>query len=217
VALSRENNLLAFKESKIKNSHSSVLTVFIEDIFKEANLKLSDVDAISVCKGPGSYTGLRIGVSSAKGLAYGLDKKLISVNTLTAMAFGMIKKENKKDFLYCPMLDARRMEVYTALYDFNLNEIGKTSAKIITEESFKEVLEKNKIIFFGDGAEKCKYMLEANSNALFVDDFSPSAKYMLELSYQKFLNKDFENVIYFEPYYLKDFVATTPANKIFRQ
>ncbi|MFA6924989.1 MAG: tRNA (adenosine(37)-N6)-threonylcarbamoyltransferase complex dimerization subunit type 1 TsaB [Bacteroidales bacterium] len=214
VALSEKENIISFRETSIENSHSSLLTVFIEEIFKEAKLKLSDIDAVSISKGPGSFTGLRIGVSTAKGLCYALEKPLLSVNTLKAMTFGIIKNNKDKNALYCPMLDARRMEVYTALFNSNLEEVEPTNAKIIDEKSFSDILLKTKILFFGSGANKCKDFYKDTKNAVFIHDFNASAKYMAGLSYQKFLKKEFENVAYFEPYYLKDFFATTPKDKL---
>ncbi|MDD5570811.1 MAG: tRNA (adenosine(37)-N6)-threonylcarbamoyltransferase complex dimerization subunit type 1 TsaB [Bacteroidales bacterium] len=214
VALSEKEKIISFRETSIENSHSSLLTVFIEKIFNEAKIKLSDIDAVCVSKGPGSFTGLRIGVSTAKGLCYALEKPLLSVNTLKAITWGMIKNKKDKNTLYCPMLDARRMEVYTALFNSNLEEVETTNARIIDKNSFSEILSKTKIIFFGDGADKCREILKNNQNAVFIDDFNTSAKYMAELSYQKFTKKEFENVAYFEPYYLKDFFATTPKDKL---
>ena len=154
-------------------------------------------------KGPGSYTGLRIGVSTAKGLCYALNVPLISVSTLKAMAFGMAQKE--KSDLYCPMIDARRMEVYNAFYNSTNNEIRGIQADIIEVDSYQKELNK-KVLFFGDGAEKCKQMIQ-HPNAKFIDRIFPSSKDMLEIANQKFAEKDFEDVAYFEPFYLKDFVA----------
>ena len=210
VALSKDNELISIRQTKVENSHSSMLTVFIEEILKENKIKPSDLDAIAVSMGPGSYTGLRIGVSTAKGLCYGISKPLISLNTLKIMAFGMIRKYNDSKTLYCPMIDARRMEIYTALFDSQLKEIEKTSALIIDSETFSSILKTNKVVFFGDGAAKCKDLYKDNSNAIFIDDFEISAEYMISLSNAKFFANEFENTIYFEPYYLKDFVGTTP-------
>jgi tRNA threonylcarbamoyladenosine biosynthesis protein TsaB len=182
------------------------LNSFIADICKEAGKKLSDIDAVAVSKGPGSYTGLRIGVSAAKGFCFSLNIPLISVDTLQAMA----KSQNHQNVFFCPMIDARRMEVYTALYDAEGNKIEDISAKIIDENSFEKELKANKIIFFGDGAEKCRVVLESNPNAIFIENVHPSAKYVNELALEKYNNKEFEDLAYFEPFYLKDFIATTP-------
>jgi tRNA threonylcarbamoyladenosine biosynthesis protein TsaB len=222
VSLGQNGNVLALKESLDERySHSENLTLYIEEVCsegvhsdKQANVRLQDVDAIAVSKGPGSFTGLRIGVSTAKGLCYALDKPLIAINTLEAMAAGAIQKiltpKSLIPTLFCPMIDARRMEVYCAVYDEHLNEIKKTSAEIIEVGSFSDLLTKNKIYFFGDGAAKCRSKI-SHPNAVFVDGINPSAKCMISLAEKKFSEKKFEDVAYFEPFYLKDFVDTTPA------
>ena len=344
VSLGKDGVLLALKEHNGDYSHSENLTLFIEDVLLQGNVKLSDIDAIAVSKGPGSYTGLRIGVSTAKGLCYSLDKPLIGINTLQHLSLALSEgeetnsaeispryhtagkldwstsianaKENRKDqtetekiiwqhvrakqlgykfrrqhpidkyivdfvciekklvieidgeihnfqkkedtmrteelikqgfkvirfkneeiiteidnvirvikseldssisslsfgeglgeVFYCPMIDARRMEVYCAIYDANNKEVRQTAAEIIDENSFADLLEKNQIAFFGDGAEKCKTVLSKNKNAVFIDAVFPSAKDMITLSERAFINKQFEDVAYFEPFYLKDFVA----------
>lgn len=207
VSLAKDGKLLAVKELNGDYSHAENLTLFIEDVVKQANIKLADIDAVAVSKGPGSYTGLRIGVSTAKGLCYSLNKPLIAINTLTSLASGISATVDRQKSLLCPMIDARRMEVYCAVYDISINCIKETAAEIIDEHSFAHLLEKNQVIFFGDGASKCKTVLSHNKNAIFVDDVVPSAKNMITLSEQAFQNKQFEDVAYFEPFYLKDFVA----------
>jgi tRNA threonylcarbamoyladenosine biosynthesis protein TsaB len=209
VSLGKDGQLLALKEHFGDYSHSENLTLFIEDVLQQANLKLSDIDAIAVSKGPGSYTGLRIGVSTAKGLCYSLDKPLIASPTLKCLAHTISnsKLQISDSALFCPMIDARRMEVYCAVYDVNNKEIKSTAAEIIDENSFVDLLKENTIYFFGDGAEKCKSVLSKNKNAIFLDDIFPSAKNMIPLSEQAFNNKQFEDIAYFEPFYLKDFVA----------
>lgn len=211
VSLARDGQLLAFKEQNGDYSHAENLTLFIEDVFRQSDLNLSDVDAIAVSKGPGSYTGLRIGVSTAKGLSYSLDKPLIAVSTLQhislAVSEGLKPQISNLNSLFCPMLDARRMEVYCAMFDSLNNEVKSTTAEIIDEHSFSDLLNKNVIYFFGDGASKCKSVLSANKNAIFLDDILLSAKNMISLSEKAFVNKQFEDVAYFEPFYLKDFVA----------
>lgn len=207
VAISDGDKLLALQEEGGKYSHSEKLTIFIQKVLTEARLQLSQIDAIAISKGPGSYTGLRIGVSVAKGLCYALDKPLICVDTLQAMAFGM-NIQAKAD-LYTPMIDARRMEVYTAIYNQDNETIEAVNAKIIDEHSFAEQLEKNKILFFGDGAEKCKAILSKHPNAIFSNEGNPSAQYINIIALEKFRNQEFEDVAYFEPYYLKDFIGTT--------
>lgn len=215
VAVSDGTDLISIKESDSSNSHSALLTSFIHETLAEAHIKLSALDAIVISKGPGSYTGLRIGVSSAKGLCYALDKPLISVNTLKSMAEGMIGVNivNASNSLFCPMIDARRMEVYTAIYDQDNNELKPTSAKIINEDSFAELLKNHLLFFGGDGAQKCKNVLASNGNSRFLDDFRISARHMIKIAHQKFLNQQFENIAYFEPYYLKDFIAGIPKVK----
>jgi len=208
VAISDGEKILALREEGGEYSHAEKVMAFIEDVLKESKVDLKDVDAIAVSKGPGSYTGLRIGVSTAKGLCYSLDKPLISVSTLQAMAIQ--KPLEKENVLYAPMIDARRMEVYTSLFNNNNEPLTDISAKIIDENSFVELLKDNRIVFFGDGAEKCKEVLGETPNAIFTDEGLPSARYINEVALEKFSNNDFEDVAYFEPFYLKDFVATTP-------
>jgi tRNA threonylcarbamoyladenosine biosynthesis protein TsaB len=209
VSLSKDGKLLALKEQNGDYSHAENLTLFIEDVLQQSNLSLAEIDAVAVSKGPGSYTGLRIGVSTAKGLCYSLDKPLIAINTLQHTAYSIISNFNIQypTALYCPMLDARRMEVYCAIYDSKGKEIKPTAAEIIDEHSFTDLLKEYTICFFGDGSAKCKEVLSQNRNALFLDDVVPSAKNMIILSEQAFQNKAFEDVAYFEPFYLKDFVA----------
>ena len=211
VALGKNGKLLALKESVDEQySHAENLTLYIEDACKQANIRLKDVDAIAVSKGPGSFTGLRIGVSAAKGLCYALDKPLIAINSLEAMAAGCVNLKaptgNPKS-LFCPMIDARRMEVYCAVYDEKMNELKKTSADIIDADSFSDLLQKGKVCFFGDGAEKCKGAI-SHPNAIFLEGVNPSAQFMLPIAERYFSEKKFEDVAYFEPFYLKDFFDT---------
>ena len=215
VALSINGKVASVQESHTQNSHSELITLFAQYVIADAGISFSNLDAVSVSKGPGSYTGLRIGVSTAKGYCYGLDIPLISIDTLGAMAHGMLLKSNITDSksLFCPMIDARRMEVYTALYSSKLSEIEGVTAKIIDDNSFSEYLSDNKIIFAGDGAPKCKDVLSHQANAVFLDDFYPSATYQSNIAEKKFLESDFEDTAYFEPYYLKEFVAGIPKVK----
>ena len=204
VALALNGKVIACKQEVNENySHAEKLNTFIIALFQGRNISLQDLDAITVSKGPGSYTGLRIGVSTAKGLCYALDKPLISISTLRAMAYGIAQKESAD--LYCPMIDARRMEVYNAFYDDKNNEIRAVNADIINADSYQKELE-SEVLFFGDGAEKCKQIIQ-HSNAKFIDSIYPSSKDMIALAMQKFDKKEFEDIAYFEPYYLKDFVA----------
>ena len=207
VALGQNGKVRAVKESlDEKYSHAENLTLYIEEVCCQANIRLQDVDAIAVSKGPGSFTGLRIGVSTAKGLCYALDKPLIAINSLEAMVVGQISNlKSQISNLFCPMIDARRMEVYCAVYDEQGNEIKKTSAEIIDENSFSDLLPKHKIYFFGDGATKCKSKI-SHPNAIFIEEVNPSAKFMIPIAEKCFSEKKFEDVAYFEPFYLKDFV-----------
>ena len=193
--------LCLVEENEESFAHGEKLNQFIEWCIDGAEITLNDLDAICVSKGPGSYTGLRIGVSSAKGFAFGLNLPLLAINSLQILAEMQI---NKGFDLIIPMIDARRMEVYTAQFDTNGNQLTETEAKVIDETSFEE-LKGKKIVFVGDGAEKCQEDL-AHLDATFVQIF-PSAKYMCEQAEKRFEEKQFEDVAYFEPYYLKDFVA----------
>jgi len=220
VALSVDGKTVAIQESNTENSHARQITVFAEQIMYKSGLTFQDLDAIAVSKGPGSYTGLRIGVSTAKGFCYSLDKPLISVGTLKSIANGMILKltaegKNPDDFLFCPMVDARRMEVYTAVYDSRLREVRKVLAEIIDENSFADFFKQNKpLIFMGDGAAKCKEILtKASQRAIFQEEFLASATYMTTLAEGKLKAGEFEDTAYFEPFYLKDFVAGIPRVK----
>ncbi len=214
VALSKNGEAIAIKESNDANySHAENLTSFIQEVFSKTNFELKNIDAVAVSKGPGSYTGLRIGVSTAKGLCYALGKPLIAISSLKAMASGYIRQSLNSSFTYyCPMIDARRMEVYCAMYDNKLNEINKTAAVIIDPTSFSEQIQKNKIIFFGDGAMKCRAEIN-HANAIFVEGIVTSASPMAAISEKKYQEKKFEDVAYFEPFYLKDFVSATPPTR----
>jgi tRNA threonylcarbamoyladenosine biosynthesis protein TsaB len=203
VALAKEGVLLAIREENTPNySHSEQLHVFIEAVLAEAKYDLEDLDAIAVSKGPGSYTGLRIGVSAAKGLCFSLGLPLISIPTLESMAHQV----TGHDFII-PLLDARRMEVYAAVFDKHRHRVRETRAEIVDGHSFKEFVQKGKVVLLGSGAEKCKALL-MEPNIVFYPESVPSAREMASLSYQKFLNKQFEDVAYFEPFYLKDFLIT---------
>ena len=204
VAIHKNGNLIALKESVTENfSHSEKLLVFVGELIENSQIRLSDLSAIAVSMGPGSYTGLRIGVATAKGLCYGLNIPLISISTLKSMSLGMSLK--KKGDLFCPMIDARRMEVYSAFFDIHNIRKRKIQADILDANSYKNEL-KEKVIFFGDGSDKAKEVIK-NKNAIFITDFYPSANFIGMLSYQKFLDSDFEDLAYFEPFYLKDFVT----------
>jgi len=203
VSLSKEGEILVLKEDYNTNySHAESLHMFIEEVIIASKTKPSQIDAIAVSKGPGSYTGLRIGVSAAKGLCYALNKPLISVATLQSLA----NQVTINDGIIVAMLDARRLEVYSAIFDKNHNKIRETKAQILDENSFKDYLEKGKVYFIGDGVEKTKTLIK-HSNAIYIEDKLPSAKEMSKLSYDKYKKNDIEDVAYFEPYYLKDFIG----------
>ena len=215
VVLADNQRILSIRETSEKNSHSQVVTVFIDEMLQECGLQPAQLEAVAVSKGPGSYTGLRIGVSTAKGICWALDKPLISVGTPKAMALGMSQKytqPEKLPILFAPMIDARRMEVYTGLFDENLHNIKPVYAAIIDGNTFEEYVENHIICFAGDGAEKCKALL-THPNFRFMNDFDASAAYMAPLAAAKFVAGNFEDVAYFEPYYLKDFVAGKPNVK----
>ena len=209
VALFNENGIIDCIEKNEANIHGSALTVFIETLLSKNNFKPSDLKAVAVSKGPGSYTGLRIGVSTAKGLCYALNIPLIATDTLGSLAnmalSNMAANANEK-FLLCPMLDARRMEVYTCLYDQDLNLITAVNASIIDENSFAEYRASQPIYFFGDGAEKCKPIFANDPHSFFIDNLYPSASASIAAAHAKFEQNMVEDVAYFEPFYLKEFL-----------
>ena len=203
VALSVNGSVIALQEDNSAGySHAERLHQYIEEVLANAKVDKKDIDAIAVSKGPGSYTGLRIGVSSAKGLCYALDKPLISVPTLESLAFQL--KGTKE--LIVAMLDARRMEVYSAVYSSEVIEIRNTKAEILTEDSFSEYLNKGRVQFIGNGVEKFEPICK-HKNAVFVKDNLPSAREMAAIAEEKHKKSDIEDVAYFEPYYLKDFIG----------
>ena len=203
VSISQNGQTILCKEmAEAGYSHAEKLHVFIEDCIKESNISFKDLSAIAVSQGPGSYTGLRIGVSAAKGLCFALDLPLIAVDTLQVLA----SKLSISDGVIIPMIDARRMEVYSAIFNAKYEKVREVQAEILTENSFEEI--SDKIHFIGDCSEKAKTVL-TNSNFIFHEEIIyPSANEMSELSYKKFQENNFEDVAYFEPYYLKDFMAT---------
>jgi tRNA threonylcarbamoyladenosine biosynthesis protein TsaB len=218
VALCDSDGVISLRESNESKSHASVLTVFIEEIFRENGIRAQDLKAVAVSKGPGSYTGLRIGVSVAKGIAYGASIPLIGVETTLSMFWGISARQisgtdTDENLLICPMLDARRMEVYYAIYDCYGNKIKDISAEIINENSFIKIPESKKILFFGDGAQKCKEVIN-RENVFFADDYRISATSLHKPVIQAFNNHDFEDIAYFEPLYLKDFITSLPRKNI---
>ncbi len=209
VSLSENGKLLAFKEQTGNYTHAENLTVFIQQTLEEANLNFNQLDAVSVSKGPGSYTGLRIGVSTAKGICFALEIPLIAVDTLKSMTKGVLLNQIEAD-LFCPMIDARRMEVYAEIVDKKLNVVRSVNADIVDENTYSEFLRENTVCFFGNGMIKCKEILSTFNNSIFVEGIEPSAKGMVEIATEKFLKKEFEDVAYFEPHYLKDFIVGKP-------
>lgn len=205
ISLALDGNLVALKESNDdKYSHSTKLHSFINEVLKKSNISVKELVAIAVSKGPGSYTGLRIGVAAAKGLCYSLDIPLISISTLHILSKQIQVKEQG---LILPVMDARRDEVYCAVYDSSYNLIKKAVPKIINQESFSELSYKSKLYFIGNGQEKCKRLIENNTNLIFSNNNTfPSAREMTQLSYQKFKDLNFNDIAYFEPDYLKDFM-----------
>ena len=212
VCLSDEGRLLFERTSFDGPSHASLLGVFVDDAVKQAHELGQKVEAIAISAGPGSYTGLRIGVSMAKGLCFGWHVPLISIPTLELLAHEAIQLV-AQPALFCAMLDARRMEVFTALYNDSLQKVRDAEAVIVIADLYASLLEKQRIYFFGNGAGKCKNLIQS-PNAVFLDDLHPLASGMAVLSEQRYRAKRFEDVAYFEPFYLKDFVATVPKNKI---
>jgi tRNA threonylcarbamoyladenosine biosynthesis protein TsaB len=203
VALFKNDTLLSLQEIIEGNEHATMLTTLIANCLSEAAITFNQLDAIAVSKGPGSYTGLRVGVSTAKGLCFTLNKPLIAINTLKSLANAYKTTHPQTNALLCPMIDARRMEVYTAIYTNELNELSATEAKIIDEQSFASELSENNIQFLGNGALKCQSMI-IHTNASFTD-FACSAAGMGSLAYEAFTTNQFEDLAYFEPNYLKEF------------
>ncbi|WP_435134944.1 tRNA (adenosine(37)-N6)-threonylcarbamoyltransferase complex dimerization subunit type 1 TsaB [Formosa sp. A9] len=209
VSLSKDGETFALLEDNDKNySHAERLHTYIEQILQSNDLEANNLDAIAVSKGPGSYTGLRIGVSSAKGLSYALNIPLISVSTLEALAHQMQPESG----VIISMLDARRMEVYSAIYDTNYNAIRAIEAEVLNENSYGDYLEQGIVYFIGNGVAKTKTLI-THPNAVFIEDKLPSAREMGMLAEYKYKKNDIEDVAYFEPYYLKDFVALKPKSK----
>jgi tRNA threonylcarbamoyladenosine biosynthesis protein TsaB len=216
VALNNGTDTLALRECKGQNEHSEKITIFIDEILNEAGIKYNQLDAIAVSKGPGSYTGLRIGVSTAKGICYAADRPLMAIDTLHAMAYGIIDKlgaQLQPYDLLVPMIDARRMEVYCAIFDATLASVKETEALVVDEHSFDDLLKDHRLWLFGDGAPKLKELFKEIPQIQIIDDFAPSAAYMAALSDQALKAKDFVDVAYFEPFYLKDFIAGKPHVK----
>jgi tRNA threonylcarbamoyladenosine biosynthesis protein TsaB len=204
VALSRDGKVCALRENSEGNKHAELLSVFCDEVMKKENVAPSDLDAVCVSGGPGSYTGLRIGASTAKGYCYALSIPLIAIPTLESMAFGM-KQDAADGDLIAPMIDARRMEVYTAVYNKELNNVAPVLPHVLDENSFRQFLEQKIVWFGGDGMQKAKELLSAHPNARFTELGMQSAKNLAELADKKFNNQQFEDVAYYVPFYLKNF------------
>jgi tRNA threonylcarbamoyladenosine biosynthesis protein TsaB len=217
VALHKGANLLGASELLIEKSHSSHITVMISQLMENSGVELKQLSAVVVSGGPGSYTGLRIGSSTAKGLCYSLDIPLLEVSTLNGLAQQVISSvPEPQQYLFCPMMDARRMEVYTCLLDANLEEHLPVTPVILDEQTFEEQLREQPIIFFGNGAAKFKKLKEGNANALFVEGIQPSAKTIGQLALAKYERQAFEDVAYYEPFYLKDVYITSASKNIIK-
>ncbi len=211
ISLFENKILIENRNSKIERSHSKLIIKLIDDILTNNKLKAKELDAFSISKGPGSYTGLRIGLSSIKGFCYALDKPLIALNTLKVLAESALEYIEDKDSILCPMVDARRMEVYTKTFNYKLNELTKDQALILEKDSFENYKDKN-VYFFGDGSYKFKEIVNKR-NFIFLNNINPNSKFMGQLSYDKFINKDFEDLSSFEPNYIKDFYLIKKKGK----
>ncbi|HUS01972.1 MAG TPA: tRNA (adenosine(37)-N6)-threonylcarbamoyltransferase complex dimerization subunit type 1 TsaB [Chitinophagaceae bacterium] len=208
VCLSKDGKTLALKINPLQTDHASWLQPAIQALLEENNVSINNIDALSVSSGPGSYTGLRVGMATAKGLCYTLNKPLILINTLQMMAVSAL---NESCTLICPMIDARRMEVFTAIFNHSLHAVVPSHNFILSENSFVDLLEKERIIFFGNGSEKFRSMT-SHPNAIFKH-LETTAEQMVGLSYQSFLNKDFANLAYCEPLYGKEFFSPAVGKK----
>ena len=214
VALSEDGAVLFSKEDFDGPQHAVTLGMFIDEVLSMADSHAKLIDAVAVSCGPGSYTGLRIGASMAKGICYGRNIPLIALPTLKVLSVPVLLMDAlPEDALLCPMIDARRMEVYSAIYDRALNFVKEVSADIINSDSYTEYLNAHPVYFFGNGADKCKEVIR-HHNARFINDIRPLARWMFPLADRIFLNGEFQDVAYFEPFYLKEFVAMVAKNKV---
>lgn len=210
VAVSEDSQVIFHQEDHSGPNHAERLGTMVDEALSFTDNHAIPFDAVAVSCGPGSYTGLRIGVSMAKGICYGLDLKLIAVPTLELLCVPILLREiSEEDALLCPMLDARRMEVYAGIYDRGLRTVREIRADIVDENTYKEYLDEHPVYFFGNGAKKCISTIN-HPNAHLIDRIEPLAKWMQPLAEKRYLNEQFEDVAYFVPYYLKDFVAKLP-------
>lgn len=218
VALIQNQICTGWWEYKIEKSHARLITPMIQQLVADCGLKMKDLNAVAVSGGPGSYTGLRVGVSTAKGIAMALNIPLIALSSLEYIALSVLPFAELLDAWICPMIDARRMEVYCAFYDRSGNETLPVIAKIIEENPFEEILSERKIIFTGDGAEKCKTLLSFHSNALVIPEKIIAPDRLAKKISALYEAKIVEDLISYEPFYLKSYVATTSSkNKLFSQ
>ena len=211
IAIHKEGELIFYKENLREKSHSENIAQLIKSAYDELGLLISETEYVAISKGPGSYTGLRIGTSIAKGICYGSDASLISVGTLEAMAAEYLSDNPVKKVL-CPMLDARRMEVYCQLFDSEMEPITPVEARVIDEHSFQEILKEGGVVFFGSGSTKCESIIK-HSNASFDGGRYPKASFIGHIALSKIRAGEFEDVAYFEPFYLKEFIAKKPSKK----
>lgn len=211
VAVSQDGTCIFEKEDSSGPNHAVKLGVFVDEALSFIDSHLIPLDAVAVSCGPGSYTGLRIGVSMAKGICYGRSVKLLSVPTLNLLCVPVLLREQiqEENALLCPMLDARRMEVYAQLFDRALNEVRPIQADVVDADTYKSYLNERPVYFFGNGAEKCIEVIN-HPNAHLIKNVEPLAKNMFPLAEKRMMNEQFEDVAYFVPFYLKDFVAKTP-------
>jgi len=211
VAIHDDRKLIVVTELHIEQSHASKLAVIIDDVIKLAGIEFSQINAVAISSGPGSYTGLRIGASTAKGLCFSLDIPLIAVGSLDLLVY-QLQKYNMHQALLCPMIDARRMEVYCMIADSSLTQIQPIEAKVIEELSFKGYLDQEIVLFFGDGSEKCKGIIK-HKNARFISDVYPTASTLGNFAFEKFQRNEFEDLVSFEPHYLKEFMIKVRAGE----
>ena len=214
VALFEGDQLLGLLEYRRAKSHARLLAPMIQTLLNDLEVDRSQLAAIAVAKGPGSYTGLRVGVSTAKGLCMALDKPLLSINSLEGLAWKVQSLARRLDAFVCPMIDARRMEVYCQVFNADITALHEPVAKIIEEDAFQEILEQKKVLFLGDGAAKCETILSQSPNAIVLPDGLSSAADMGKALFHKYQAEAFEDLMTFEPFYLKDFRATKPRNKL---
>jgi len=216
VAVFANGKLVSVINHHYERTHAKLMAPMIEWVLKHAGLRPDQIDAVAVSKGPGSYTGLRVGVSSAKGLCLALDKPLIGISSLEVLAWKVQPLAEQLGAWICPMIDARRMEVYCTFFDHEMHEKAIHQAKIIEEGAFKEILSKRPVIFLGSGAAKCKEILGEHPNAILLTQELATAAYMGKAATIRFHNRDWDNLITFEPYYLKNVAATKPKNPLLK-